>query len=375
MSFLRRLRDRGRRAEMEDGRGPLHLDPELESRLPAAVLGQELDRVSQGTGTLDEDAQWWFRGITDALGVPPDRLTVAVAGRPDDPRAIQGIRVRGCTPHRLQVMLDQEAWIDRALAGGDEMVLLGGLRLRRGVSGNRSYTDGPDGAPAPSPDEVIDPSRVFYQLQRGDGWFNIFAAEDLEWTAAAAAAISGGAALAPAVSVSLPEAWIGGPLEGMGSAALADRIERRLAAADSTAREAWDGVLGKLRPKRFARPYASGTRYVAYDLGQGPVARKLSGLEIREYLAPYGSLDEELRLELEEGELQVIQSGPVEHPLGPAHAATARFDADGEPGLVRLWLIRPGPVAYRLIFFSFGSATDATLEQVARIARSLAVGS
>lgn len=374
MSLLRRLRDRGRRDEaVHAGLAP-HVDPELESRLPGAVLGQELDLVSTGPDALDADAQWWFRGIADALGVPADRLTLALATRADDPRSIQAVRVEGCTPRKLQWMLDQEAWTDRALASGDEMVALGGLHVRRGIAGTRSYVSGPDGAPVPEPGEVIAPTRVFYQLLRGDSWFNVYAAEDLAWGEAAVRAISGGALPARAVSVDLPAGWVGGQLEGPANPALAALIEERLADADPGAREAWGGVMEMLRPERFARPFASGTRYVAFDLGTGSPPPAPIKLEIWEYLAPHRSLDDELRVEVEEaGAAQVLAAGPVEHPLGPAVTLTARLDDEAVPVLLQLWLIRPGPVAYRILYVAVGDASEAKLGELAAIVRSLAV--
>jgi hypothetical protein len=91
-------------------------------------------------------------------------------------------------------------------------------------------------------------------------------------------------------------------------------------------------------------------------------------------LGSCGSLDEELRLEGEAvGDARSAETGSVEHPLGPAGQLTARVDTDDGPVLVQEWLIRPGPVAYRILFILAGETPESRLGEVARIARSLVV--
>jgi hypothetical protein len=351
MGLLRRLRDRGQDRPRESD-GLSHPAPELEARLPRSVLGEPLVHLSERFDTLDDEHRWWFGVVIGELGLAEDDLTLAFAGLPGDERGIRATRFAGARPRDLQRLADLDATNDRMLAKGDPTVVLGGVRMRRGLAGKRSFEVTDDGSLVPAGGEAEDPASVFHDLVRGDTWFHIFGRGDDRWTAAVAEDLAGWTRI-PAdgeVTLDLPEGWLRSTVPDGTDPALAAQIGDRLAGHDEAARERWAGIRGRLAPDGHARGFVTGTRLVACDAGPAALTHGPAGIEIWEYLTPYGSIDMELEAErAATSDAQAVTANRVTHPTGPAARITATVAGDDGAMLVDRWLIRSGSLAYQLL--------------------------
>jgi hypothetical protein len=316
------------------------------------VTSFDFDRLDPGT-------RWWFGEVLDHLGLAPDRFSLAVGIDPETGRRIRAARFRGADAYTLQRLLDRDAWTDRALAGGDETIELGRVRVRRGVAGERSYRLGGDGNPVADPAEIIDPTSIYYQVLRGDTWFDIFAAEDLDWAAAAASEIAGGLGLpGGGLTMELPEGWIGGPLAGTHSETLARAIDARLASFDDVTRARWSNAIEALRPGGLERPIPTGTRYAAYDLGSTGPDRGPTMLLVWECLPafPAGDSSDDDATSTPEG--AIAERRRVSLRSGPATVITMTWSEGGEVQVVEQWDLSAAGLDYQLLFMSLGVAVD-----------------
>jgi hypothetical protein len=352
MGLLRRLRNRGQDRPRDDGLA--HLAPELEARLPRHVLGEPLVHLSERFDTLDETHRWWFAPVIDALGLAPSDFSLAFAGHPGDERGIRATRFAGARPRDLQGLADLDAANDRMAAKGDPSVVLGGIRMRRGVAGKRSFEVADDGSLVPMDGGVVDPASVFHDLVRGDTWFHIFGLGDDRWIAAVAADLAGWASF-PAdgeVRLDLPDGWLCSTVPGGMDPAFAERIRERLAGLDDAGQERWAGILGRLAPDGSGRGFMTGTRLVAFDVSPAALRDRPASLNVWEYLTPYGSIDQELDLEhaaaAADESQAIVRAGRVPHSAGPAARITVTVAGDDGPTLVDRWLFRCGSLAYEL---------------------------
>jgi hypothetical protein len=334
------------------------VDLELEHRVPAEVAGQPLAVITGTIDDLDEYGQWWFGEALQALGLPPDALTITQAQVTDDGPAVRACRYRGAGPRELQRALDLDTDADRRVSNGNELVTLAGVRLSRSVSGERSFVVTADGTFAPDPDDgPPDPGRIHHDLVRGDTWFQLFGGDDRAWLEAAALAVSGTDGRQPGrVAVDLPDTWASTTLPDRSDAEFADRIDRaaELAGADL---EAWTSISNRFRPAPGELGFIGGTRLVALDLTPEAMGRGATWLEAWEYLEPYESLTDEVAAEAaglrEEG---ARGTAHIDADTGRARLIARIPDDDGGPDrYAEVHFIRDRSRAYRLLF---GSPTD-----------------